>query len=130
MDMTDATELDALIAAVEAGSPWGDSERRLCLSALPKIKSGHGSRRLETHARNAYNGSLDAALALHEALLPGEWEYAIYSPSDSYSLFQVQLETPTMRLAAGFEPVSGEANTPARAWLIAILKAYRAQVAA
>ena len=124
--MTDATELDALIAAVEAGSPWGDSERRLCLSALPKIKSGHGSRRLETHARNAYNGSLDAALALHEALLPG------WHPLVGQNVHHHYWHANVQRIGEdGLIECEGctDQAIPARAWLLAILKAYRAKVA-
>jgi hypothetical protein len=108
--------LRKLIEAVERGERWAEWGTVDCPLGLSSL-----------YARNAFNGSLDSVKALHEALLPMEWEYALYSPSDSYSLFQVQLETPAMRLAGGFEPVSGEAANPARAWLLAILKAVEAQ---
>ena len=122
------TDLDKLIAAVEAGD-------------LPEAVF-HGSSSIRGHWAYttgldveqrrwvflAYNGSLDAALRLHEALLPG-WEYALYGPNDSYHLHQAQLETPAMRAALdiGFSPISGEAESPARAWLLAILRAIKAK---
>ena len=61
-------------------------------------------------ALSAYDGSLDAAKALHEAVLP-EWDWVItpdgasvYSPHDN-------------------SPTDGDLDNPARAWLLAILRA-------
>lgn len=77
-------DLDNLIDAVEMGvlkpeSPHAGFEWKEVFNIL-----------------HAYNGSLDAAKALHEALLPDdEWEISSY-----------------------------HAN-PARSWLLGILKAYR-----
>jgi hypothetical protein len=53
---------------------------------------------------NAYNGSLDAAKALHEAVLP-EWNHIVCRYYVYVGSFQ------------------GKSDSPARAWLIAILKA-------
>ena len=117
------TDLDKLIAAVEAGTA---STMRF-EDTLGHISSAtFGS--ADIVAELAYFGSLDAALRLHEALLPG-WEYALYGPNDSYHLHQAQLETPAMRAALdiGFSPISGEAESPARAWLLAILRAIKAK---
>ena len=67
----------------------------------------------------AYNGSLDAARALHEALLPG-WHWRItrgkYTPCAI-----VQRD-----IIAG-EHQEAEADYPARAWLLAILDALIAK---
>ena len=103
-------DLDKLIATVESGE-W---DTILSLRALPKLADGHRcSRRLATYGRDACSGSLDAALRLHEALLPG-WEWG--------------------RVASTIAVFSGEGHvysadddTPARAWLLAILRAVKAQ---
>lgn len=52
----------ALIEAVEAGT----ATTRDFIDAFGRIPMGN-----DIEAYNAYNGSLDAAMALHEALLPG-----------------------------------------------------------
>lgn len=61
---------------------------------------------------DAYHGSLDAAKALHEAVLLGWWWKAI-SPDPHY----VQVGRPNIGVYSGYS------DNPARAWLIAILKA-------
>ncbi|OWJ71390.1 hypothetical protein CDV50_10315 [Haematobacter massiliensis] len=75
-----------------------------------------------TTACSAYHGSLDAAMALHNALLPG-WGYhcGAYGarvwryPGDEWRPSErVDMELP---------------DQPARAWLLAILRAYQAQEA-
>ena len=62
----------------------------------------------------AYEGSLDAALALHEALLPG-WRWDLDAACNAGVWNSCDL----------LPAITGEANTPARAWLLAVLKAYR-----
>ena len=120
--MTDRKQaLEALLAKVEAG-------------VLPEavfhgssVIRGHWAYTMEFTADQrtkiflAYNGSLDAALALHEAVLPG-WEYVITSdtvdvwmPSNSGMLCDLSV-------CQGEIP-----DKPARAWLIAILRALIAQ---
>ena len=71
-------------------------------------------------ARNAYNGSLDAAKALHDALLPG-WDADIE--------VRLVLSDATVYGCGLFEGSreSGTDESPARAWLIAILKALEAR---
>ena len=119
--MTDTTQIDALIAAVEAGD-----DPNLVLSCLSDAGIILSNR---TTALKAFNGSLDAALALHEALLPG-WGYAV---SPQYAKVIDQVRSGDKNLSKeGFlrgKAMQGASN-PARAWLLAILKAYRAQASA
>lgn len=72
-----------------------------------------------TRAIGAYIGFLDAAMALHEAMLPG-WGWQISSDTDVviFKFF-------------GSEPntIEEQADTPARAWLLAILDALIAEAA-
>lgn len=79
------------------------------------------------NAIGAYHGSLDASNALHEALLPG-WEWWInskwYWDGNAVPLATVRNSRPTIDL----QMCHGKTDNPARAWLIAILKAYRAQM--
>lgn len=106
MEMTDAqsaqTALDKLIEAVEAGEAWPRE-----FDVIPYMQS-------RTDAIRAFNGSLDAALALHEAMLPG-WAFTV-NEDGAWTDERRGLR----RL--GFK---GAAPTPARAWLLAILRAYR-----
>lgn len=120
------TDLDKLIAAVEAGATiaWG-------LGGSPSRKS------LPMHwhdAMNAYLGSIDAALRLHEALLPG-WGVASMcqlwdvTPAGEYvgigEEWNVDLHQSTGDVRSG--EASGTAKGPARAWLLAILRALKAK---
>lgn len=72
------------------------------------------------HAHDAYNGSLDAAKALHEAVLPG-WNWLVGTNTVLVSMPDGE-RMPDGRtgLVAGS---SKSGIDPARAWLIAILKA-------
>ena len=74
----------------------------------------------------AYNGSLDAAKALHEALLPGWVVQNIgqdgFDPGDGWTAWIVHPE-----YLENFTSQDGKAKDPARAWLLAILKAVEAQ---
>lgn len=64
-------------------------------------------------AREAFDGSLDAAKALHEAVLPGYVWLVLSANAASVGI--------------GAEVYSGDADTPARAWILAILDALIAQ---
>lgn len=72
---------------------------------------GHG---MGIHAKRAYNGSLDAAKVLHDAVLPGyrwgrQWsEHAWVEIAD---------------IPGRSDRYYGENSDPARAWLIAIIRA-------
>ena len=114
------TDLDELIAAVEAGSFDADTERKaprfnafadafeVALGMKPSYADGWG----------AYRGSLDAALRLHEALLPG-WIWNV-----------VESETTVWPGYPG-DPKDHQdgycEGNPARAWLLAILRAVKAR---
>lgn len=67
------------------------------------------------HIENAYNGSLDAAMTLHEAMLPG-WGWRTQD-----------MGNPVAVLANGDDLIQERGSTPARAWLLAILEALIAQ---
>ena len=101
--MTDRA-LDDLIAAVEAGT-------FLANDAL-------SPRANESIAYRAFSGDLNAAKALHEALLPG-WMPVIQMLTDGNWL--VEMWPPDN----GPCEISVENADPARAWLIAILKAVQ-----
>ena len=93
--------LDKLIESVELGT-LTEGQALQNGSVLPMCAS--------TSA--AYHGSLDAALALHEALLPG-W---IWGRQQNGAMW-VANRPHTIRAPAPMEP--------ARALLLAVLKAYR-----
>ena len=67
-------------------------------------------------ARQAHEGSLDAAKELHEAVLTGWW-WKVIHPDPSYAQVGMQ----------GIGDYSAETKDPARAWLIVILHALYAQ---
>lgn len=107
--MPDRNALAALIEAVEGGSiaPFYGEFR----SALGAVLRAHGV--------NAYDGSLDAAKELHDALLPG-WHYRITRGKHTPEVI-VQRD-----ILAG-EYASAELDLPARAWLLAVLRALAAK---
>lgn len=105
--------LDKLIEAVEAGT--------LGVDDYPDEWTGLARVDL---LFDAYHGSLDAALALHEALLPG-WAPVIDLVANEIGMHRQCHDDdgcPTDEWEWCFE-VRG--HTPARAWLLAILRAYR-----
>lgn len=100
--------LEELAAKVVAGEPgdWG-------FEAL-------GAEDQEADAADAFHGSLDAALALHEAVLSGwriEEIHQKYS-REGMGPFYVSLERKN-----DLANVLAMSASPARAWLIAILRA-------
>lgn len=71
------------------------------------------------NAWEAYNGSLDAAKALHEALLPG-WDWLLNSRSNYAHVWE--------REDVGDADAEAQSvHSPSRAWLLAIIEALRAQ---
>lgn len=131
--MTNA--LDNLIEAVEAGNEdfirsddWINAWQQFYPEPDKMRSNGTASM---IRAMNAYNGSIDAALALQEALLPrwtvstvmqlrhpdngqhptGQWEVSLFAA-----------------LPDRYEHKHARADGFARAWLLAILRAYRAQL--
>ena len=97
------SDLQRLIAAVESGTLAKPGIEH-CLSAMPQ--------KTWQTIKDAYNGSLDAAKALHEALLPG-WQYHLSEGVAS-------VEGTAWQLYA-------QSTTTARAWLLAILRAVEAK---
>ena len=98
----------ALIEAVEAGT--ADSGHFMTVFVW---RDKLGLKANGAIVWDAYNGSLDAAKALHEALLPGiMW---VRSPNGQFCLFDRNAE----EVSYSFEK---DSNT-ARAWLLAILRA-------
>jgi hypothetical protein len=95
------------------------------IELLAKVEAGewdnHGTSWLfsndRRHAFSAFHGDLNAAKALHEAVLPG-WGWSYYSDDGHFLVGH---------------PTDGKIyeethnDTPARAWLIAILKALIAE---
>jgi len=102
-----------------------DDIRKDALMALrDKVKAGKGPpiygrsdpcglARGRMHLGSAFNGSLDAAKALHDAVLPG----VSWGVGDARAGVYV---------AGGYLSVEADDN-PARAWLLAILEALIAQ---
>jgi len=73
-------------------------------------------------------GSLDAAKALHEAVLPGwVWRIPAREWEGSLSAAVTGTEMECDDDVCGFPDYIGISSDPARAWLIAILKALIAQ---
>ena len=91
-----------MLVKVEAGEWWGD---------LPRPAELHTDL-----CWKAFNGSLDAAKALHDAVLPG---FGWGKEALSGKPYVMEIEGQIIEF--------GEAETTARAWLIAILRALIAQ---
>ena len=106
--MSDA--LKDLIAAVEAGLPSPTNWRNF--AAVPVGDDDNPGPIL---AHRAYHGSLDAAKALHDALLPG-----CRARIDVGRRFRAWIITPEN------DKIDAYAENPARAYLLAVLKAYEA----
>jgi len=111
--MTKSEALDKLIAAVEMGE-----------SIWPGDLDGTGLNQHQTSFGIAYNGSLDAAIALKSALVP-KWFWRVTET----------VEGATAELAEFVDKIDCKPiftlkvyslEDPARALLIATLKAYRA----
>ena len=106
--MTRKEALAELIAKVEAGEP--------ILHPLP----AWWTTKEWVNSVEAFEGSLDAAKALHEAVLPGAWAHVRYAGKYGHATVDVK----------GEEYDANNADNPARAWLLAILRALHAQEAA
>ena len=110
--MTDRKNaIEELLDKVESGS-W---DCKFPQSGLSGLRSAKRYR----NAAKAYNGSLDAAKALHDAVLPGrDW---ILTNQASHA---DEPEGPMAAIHNGEDdPFEGSGDDPARAWLIAILRA-------
>lgn len=100
--------LDKLIEAVEAGET--PSSRRL-RAAWPDLNQGG------LNAQRAARGSIDAAMALHEALLPG-WSVTLENDDGN-------IHAAVWPRGEIGEQHGSQGPTLARALLLAILRAYR-----
>jgi hypothetical protein len=115
--------LKELLAKVEAGE-WPGGIDGIARQVFPYRSASVDDMGLT--ASEAFHGDLNAALALHEALLPKEgWGVELITLHPSLipggSGFQY-------RAVVGWGVVvKGYADTPARAWLIAILRALIAE---
>lgn len=98
------SDLEKLIAAVAAD--W---------FAMDVLSPEH-----EVTAYSAFSGSLDAAHRLHDALLPG-WKWG--------RLWDRHMWVEPDDMPGRSERHYGKNDTPARAWLLAILRAVKAQAA-
>jgi hypothetical protein len=114
--------LDDLIAAVEAGE-WDFRADGPARQVFPYRSASADD--LGLTARAAFEGSLDAALALHNAVLPG-WHWAI-EDDDQAEVFQDPVKGEDGMYRPGPNALSGRCDktNPARAWLLAILRAMK-----
>ena len=103
------TDLEKLIAAVEAGTATADDFG----ATFP-----HAHHFEHTHACGAYEGSLDAAKRLHDALLQG-WFPGMSQNTHSGIWFAWE-QNKTRHC-------EGHGTDPARSWLLAILQALQAK---
>lgn len=115
------TDMDKLIAAVEAGNcPWIDGAFGDSWFAPDKMKL----------AQAAFSGSLDAAHRLHEALLPGWrmdalWQGGVLCGNEDDWSCRLRCVSGKLRVVENDERAA--LPTPARAWLLAVLRALKAQ---
>lgn len=128
--MTDKTALRQLIEAVEVGGTIGLNVKDVCRALgwrFPDMRT--------SHILAAEAGSLDAAKAMHDALLPG-WEFGVRSDGQVFFSWVNSPDYEVCTWIAGDKETtdvlsgsyhSGVSDNPARSWLIAILKAYEAQ---
>lgn len=115
--MTDKKQaLTDLLEKVEAG----DARPHQVFNAFDTPCQDMALQQRAEDAKNAYNGSLDAAKALHEAVLPG-WGYAV-SPQYARVVDPIPLYGSPNKSKDAIN-----ADNPARAWLIALLKALIAE---
>ena len=80
----------------------------------------------EFSVAKAFNGSLDAARALHDALLPG-WDWVVASCDENGRGHPLAIVIPDASADNDDHTVSVQSDNPARAWLLAILEALIAQ---
>lgn len=109
--------LDKLIAAVESG---GDAiQHNIYIKAAHAFPPESAYRKCTFHeVAQSFDGSLDASNELHEALLGYDYGIASFNMNGAVSVMRKR----PLDVQYGFAYMN-----PARAWLIAILKAYRAK---
>jgi hypothetical protein len=110
-----------LLAKVEAGAAPSQVEWRNAFDSLIECRpSEHHYPMLRDQARLAFMGSLDAARALHDAVLPkNDKGPAVYINDDDLpTRWYVSIYNNAILIGEG-----EHGSNPARAWLIAILQA-------
>ncbi len=106
--------------AVEAGD---DAAVMAALKMIGRTARDKGDFFQSYDMEKAYNGSLDAAKRLHDALLPG-WKVAgIHEEDGGRWWAEIRRGYITSYDKAIVAPHQFNSPTPARAWLIAILRA-------
>lgn len=110
------TDLDKLIEAVEAGD---EPALYAALRAIASAARDKGDYWPAHDATKAFDGSLDAALRLHEALLPGWNVQRLFGPYVNDPQWRMTVK----EMALHGPEVSALGPTPAHAWLLAILRA-------
>lgn len=128
------SDLDGLIAAVEAGD-WL-AVLTAAGKAFPKDTADVDRRNCYYWVLDAYRNphGLDAAHRLHEALFPG-WHYLLRSGSEwdcantgcEPGDHMARVMTPDWDSGYKGTGYVGWAPSPARAWLLAVLRAVKAQ---
>lgn len=122
--MNDKQALRKLIEAVEEGA-LPDEDWRL----MHDIWSPRNWHDIGHNVRYSMHGSLDAAKALHEALLPG-WKKVLNLNEFSDGSVVCTMFGPIPEDAGKWEMAptwAARSDNPARAWILAILRAYEAQ---
>ena len=116
--MTRKQALAELIAKVEAGEAVQDMDGWFHLPLT--VKADKTFRSHMATVWTAYEGSLDAAKALHEAVLPGwRWDVTAHAAS-----VQDPKAKPNPKFPSSWGLFDGcITDNPARAWLLAILRA-------
>ena len=110
--------LDDLIAKVEAGEDVCFADVECCFIRADTTQYPVAV----DYAILAYRGSLDAAKALHEAALPG-WGWTI--TNDGFAQLDMDWQDDTREPEYDEVVKEARSDTPARAWLIAILRAMK-----
>lgn len=114
--------LSKLIEAVEAGAArpgdYGHPDVMFMEVWLPTVSGPQ----LWQYASEAYDGSLDAAKRLHDALLPGWGGAAGYDYYTGLCRSQARVSHMGKHYQAHIDDVM-QVSRPARAWLLAILRA-------
>lgn len=120
------SDIRKLIEAVEGGDDGGNTAAFINnrIASRYHDKGGYWP---SNDVMKAYDGSLDAAHWLHEALLPG-WTRDVDATAPECGV-TVTLHKPYSphRSPDDMGVVSSDMPCEARAWLLAILKAYEAQ---
>ena len=121
--MTDpqTAAMQALLTRVEAGDDFTGDALNRAVDAMKSFTPSMTTYEFAVRFRDAQRNSLDAAKALHDAVLPG-WKFGIYEPQPGIYRAYV-CKWSIMRPM----PTACDAADPARAWLIAVLRALIAK---